>query len=120
MKRMKRSITAATDVYSVHNGAFYDIAYDAEKLDYEMTVDDKFNMKLECTKDKEFMPTITVKTTNEDGIYYFEPDLSFPTLKYDDMEYSDSYHYWVVTKWEPVTRFLEKLCKFRYDPNDFE
>ena len=121
--RIKRSAVMAADTidWSVYlNGAFDDIADKARRADYELTLDDDFNMTLECTKDKKFMPEITVTTVEEKGVYYFNANMSFPDLNYDDMDYSDSAHYWVATRWEPVTRFVENINRFGYNPAEWE
>lgn len=117
MKVTRTPITAAKhDLEKDFNGAFDDISYKAYKVDYEMDVNDDIEMTLTCKKDKQFMPEIEVETVQEDGIYYFQASMIFPELKYDDMDYSDSFHYWVATMWEPITRLVENINRFSYDP----
>lgn len=121
--RIKRSSIMAADSidWSVYlNGAFDELADQARKVDYDIEVDDNLKMTLKCTKDKKFMPEIEVETIEEDGIYYFNANLKFPDLDYDDMDYSDSAHYWVATRWEPVTRFTERINRFKYDPAEWQ
>ena len=121
--RIKRSAVMAADTINWSeylNGAFEDIEDKARRADYQLTIDGDFNMTLECTKDKDFMPIITVNTVEEKGVYYFNADMSFPDLNYDDMDYSDSAHYWVATRWEPVTRFVESINRFSYNPEEWE
>lgn len=121
MKFMKKPIMAAEDdIETIFNGAFSDIAYDFSKHGYEMKVDSDKNMTLTCEKDKEFMPEIKVNKVEEDGVYYYNADLKFPELKYDDMEFADSVHYWVEDKWAPLTKVITKLSKFGYNPREWE
>lgn len=121
MKKFRRTaITAAQDLDTDYNGAFSDIAYDIEKLGYEVTIGEEFKMTIKCVKDEKFMPEIKVNTVEEDGVYYFNADVKFPELKYDDMEFADSVAYWVDDKWKPVAEFITKLSKFGYDPRDWE
>ena len=123
MKIMKRkAITAAQDIEKVYNGGFSNISGKAYKADYDMTIseDGEFKMTLECkSNDKKFMPEIKVNTVEEDGVYYFNADVKFPELKYDDMEFADSVSYWV-KKWEDVADFITALSKFGYDPKEWE
>lgn len=119
-KYARQAVTAAQDLDTVHHGAFSDIGWDIEKLGYKMTVDENYKMTIVCEEDKKFMPEIKVNTVEEDGVYFFNADLKFPELKYDDMDYADSAQYWVADKWEPVTKFITRLSKFEYNPRDWE
>ena len=118
MKIMKKAITAAEEVDTIYNGAFEDIAFQAYKINYDMTVstDGEFKMTLKCTEDEKFMPEINVTTVEEDGTYYFNADVKFPELKYDDMDYADSVSYWVSNKWTDVAKFITSLSKFSFTP----
>jgi hypothetical protein len=73
-------------------------------------------MTLNCTEDEKFMPEINVTTVEEDGTYYFNADVKFPELKYDDMDYADSVSYWVSNKWTDVAKFITSLSKFSFTP----
>ena len=124
MKRMHvqpiKASTDENDIENIFNGAFSDIGFSAYKIDYEMTVDSNLNMTIKCIKDEKFMPEITVKMVEEEGVYYYTPDVKFPELKYDDMDFADSVHYWVATKWADVAEFITALNKFSYDPQKWE
>ena len=120
MKKIIRPIKATTDIEKIHHGAFSDIAYDLEKLGYKVSVDNNYKMTITCEKDKDFMPEIKVNTVEEEGTYYFNADVKFPELKYDDMEFADSCHYWVDDKWVPVSKWITQLSKFGYTPKDWE
>lgn len=122
-KFISRPIKASTEeIDTIYNGAFSDIAYAAEKLGYKMTIskDGKYKMTLTCEVEKDLMPEIKVNTVEEKGTYFFNPDVKFPELKYDDMEYADSVHYVITDKWEPIAKFITKLNKFGYSPEDEE
>ena len=118
MKKLRKAITAAEEIDTIYNGAFEDIAYQAYKVNYDMTVstDGSFEMKLKCNKDEKFMPKIDVTTVEEEGTFYFNADVKFPELKYDDMDYADSVHYWVDNKWTDVAKFITSLSKFSFTP----
>ena len=120
MKRYKKAITAAYEIDEIHNGAFADIAMRLSEYDYEMTVDDDFNVTVKCVRDKEFMPEIKITTVEEEGVYYLLPDLKFPELKADDMDYADSVLYWVEDKWVKVAKIIKDINKFSYDPTAYE
>lgn len=116
--KRKHAITASTfDPDTDFGGAYSTLAAEARKIDYDFEVDSDLNITLKCTKDEKFMPELEVETVIEDGIYYYAVDMDFPELNYDDMDYSDSAHYWVASRWEPVTRFVEKLNRFSFDPS---
>ena len=61
---------------------------------------------LESEDNPEMMPKIHVELDRQDGKIYFSPELYAPALIYDDMNYPDSYEYWV-EKWLKAAR----LCK---------
>ena len=123
VKQYRKGITAASnqdiDIEEIHNGAFADIAFALAKCGYEMTIDDNFNVTVECVSDAKFMPEIKINTEEDKGVYYLVPDLKFPELKDKDMDYADSVAYWVEDKWVPLARVITDINKFSYDPEEW-
>lgn len=77
---------------------------------------DIMNIKVTADKDADKMPKITVKSVEENGKIYFEPHVSFPDLDYSDMDYVDSFEYWL-DKYASVGKLLTYLMKASIDPN---
>lgn len=74
------------------------------------------NIQITADKDADKMPRITVKSVEEDGKIYLEPHVSFPDLDFNDMNYADSFEYWL-NKYASVGRLLTLLMKTSMDPN---
>lgn len=66
----------------------------------------------------EFYPTLEVEVTEDNGIYYFNPILSMPTLKGDDMDYYDSMEYYA-DKLGRAAKLCSYLMKNPLDSNEW-
>lgn len=121
MKITKRPITAAQSSDALIDGPFLELWKSADRNDYDMEVSDDLQITLKAKgNDAKYLPEITVTTNQDpdDGIYYFTPNLKFPELKQEDMDYYDSIHYFL-GKWEEIGKFITELVKFEYDPSRY-
>lgn len=116
---MKKKITASESVYDMHHGAFSELANSFYNEHYELSVDAECNLTAKATEDAQYMPTIEIKTDNQDGKYWYSPKLTFPVLNYDDMEFYDSIAHWT-KRWSEIGSLMSQLAQFCYDPAVWE
>lgn len=123
---MKKYVKASIDS-SVVEDHLDELISEANKCGYDMNVDvseDSISVVLSNNGKLELLPVISVaveKSTTEDGnaCYYFNPSASFPDLNFSDMDYDDSFEYWV-SKWADVSKFLTYMMKYKYCPDNYE
>lgn len=120
MKKYQPNITSATQPTLMFiEGAFNGLESDAYNSGYNMKITRDFQVALTARKDTDHMPIITVNTLIEDEAVYFEPAMTFPVLDSSKLDYYDSIHYWI-GRWADVSNFITQLCKFKYDPTQYE
>lgn len=86
---------------------FYDPDYSFEWHNHNST--------LTMIPREKLMPTIVCNVDKEDNEYYFNVYMTFPTLRYEDMEFCDSYEYWTC-RWACVGKLVTYISKYKYRP----
>lgn len=61
--------------------------------------------------DARFLPEVTIEVEVEDDTVYYKPSLKFPTLRYDDMDFWDSYGYWV-GRWQSIATICSNMVRY--------
>lgn len=91
-KLIRSSITKNNSEAEARMGELINLGYNAG---YDVTVDAEYNVTVTPHKDDKFMAQFNVETVHDGNNIYFQTDMSFPTIKHDDVEFHDSYHYYV-------------------------
>lgn len=103
--------------------AFSELENYAYNRHYELTgeVDNSGNyqLHLECTKNPELMPVVTITTDNSSQIFTFATKLTFPELDSSQLDYADSIAHWT-SRWAVVGELCTQICRFRLDPTEWE
>lgn len=114
---MKRIVSAKYDK-DIHP-AFYELQNDAYNRGYDLDVDNDFNITLNARDGKDLMPIITTKTNCEDGVYFYDVNVTFPTLRSSQQGFKDDIEYYTY-KFYQVGRFITRLIEFSFNPSDYE
>lgn len=101
------------------------VPYGFESLDsaayvagYDLEVDEDLNIYFH-PKGRPYPATISCETIVEDGVYYYRPTISFPTLKYQEGWYNDDIPYYI-EQFEGAGQLCRKIVEFSYDPSDYD
>ena len=90
MDEMDQILNEAIDDY------LEDIDAEAYYAGYNMNADiENGVITFTGRQNPELMPTITAVRSDEDGYLFFHPTMKFPELSYIDMDYNDSFEYYV-------------------------
>lgn len=114
---MKSNVYSKTDIDTIHHGAFSGLALDAYNYGYDLNVTDDMHMTL-TAMDEEYAPKIQIETSIYNGAYIFDATVSFPTISNKDMDYADSFRYYM-KKWCQLGEFITELNKFSYNPDEW-
>lgn len=98
--------------------AYESLEADAYNAGYDMQVDRDLNISF-TPRDQEYPAQITCKTIIDDGVYYYNPTISFPTLEQQDNWFHDSIPYYV-DQFAKAADLCDQIVLFFYNPSEWE
>lgn len=116
----KSSIKAASALNEIPV-MYQDLDAQAGRSHYEMTVYDDFSFDLKYTGgSNDFMPDIHVTAVKEDdGRYALNPDIKFPELNGEEVNYADSIQY-ILNEWSTnIGKLCSAMMKETYSNDDY-
>lgn len=111
---MKRKVNCSQDIVEAAFGEIINAAYN---VGYDLNVDDELNVTL--TARHEQMPNIVTTKIQDNDTTYYDVKVTFPELSSGPDQFADSIEY-STYKFYQVGRFITKLIRFTYNPNDYE
>ena len=98
---------------------FSELQNRAYNVGYELEVNPD-TLEVTLTPNEDYMPPVKVITHKDnDGSYYFDCVIDFPTINTEKFLYGDSLEFYT-EKWTSLAKFVTSLCRSVYIPDEDE
>lgn len=102
-----------TEGYDRLHPYFNEVGNYAYNRGYELT-GVGVNPVFTCKENDKFMPKLSVRVQEEDGVYYFWPFVEMPKIDGEQLNYYDSFKYYA-DKYKDVAEICTYLMKYPLD-----